>query len=176
LLVIVGTGPEAPRLIARGQRSDLRGGVVFAGQVPHARVPSLLRSFDVAIAPYRPIEGFYFHPLKVVEYLASGTPVIYSAQGDLPALVGPGGLGYAAGSIQQLADRLRQVLGDAERRSELAAAAAERGAAHDWSVIADRVVRFAAGSADVGLAGTASTATATARAARPTEAQSAVAG
>jgi glycosyltransferase involved in cell wall biosynthesis len=154
MLVLVGTGPQAARLIERANRSDLRGGVLFTGQVPHAQIPSLVSRFDVAVAPYLRVEDFYFQPLKVVEYLACGKPVIYSDQGDLRALVGSGGLGYAPGSIRQLADRLVQVLGDAELRNDLAVAAAERGAGLDWSVIAERVVRFAAGAPDSGPAGT----------------------
>jgi glycosyltransferase involved in cell wall biosynthesis len=152
VLVLAGTGPQEGGLIERANRSDLRGGVVFTGEVPHAQIPSLVSRFDVAVAPYLPVEDFYFQPLKVVEYLASGKPVVYSDQGDLRALVGPGGLGYAPGSIPQLGDRLVRVLGDAGLRRDLAAAAAERGAGLDWSVIADRVVRFAAGALDIGAA------------------------
>src|SRR5262249_34006075 len=80
VLVLVGTGPQEGKLIERASRSDLRGGVVFTGPVPHARVASLVSRFDVAVAPYLPVEDFYFQPLKVIEYLASGKPVIYSDQ------------------------------------------------------------------------------------------------
>lgn len=144
-LVLVGAGPEDAQLIERASRNDLRGGVVWMGQVPHARVPSLIGTFDVAVAPYLPDEEFYFNPLKVVEYLAAGKPVIYSDQGDLRALVGPAGLGYSAGSVGELADRLAEVLGNAQLRRDLAASAAARGPALDWGMIADRVVRFAGG-------------------------------
>jgi glycosyltransferase involved in cell wall biosynthesis len=146
VLVLVGTGPQEPQVIQRASQAELRGSVVCTGQIPHADVPSLIARFDVAAAPYLPVERFYFHPLKVVEYLAAGKAVIYADQGDLRELVGSSGLGYEPGSIDQLADRIAQVLGDAALRRELAAHAAPRGAAHDWSVIAERILRFAAGS------------------------------
>jgi glycosyltransferase involved in cell wall biosynthesis len=146
MLVLVGAGPREAEVIERASRADLRGGVLHAGHTPHAEIPSLIARFDVAVAPYLPLERFYFHPLKVVEYLAAGRAVIYADQGDLRELVGSGGVGYAPGSVKQLADRLALMLGDAGLRSELATCAAARGARLDWAVIAVRVLRFAAGA------------------------------
>jgi glycosyltransferase involved in cell wall biosynthesis len=102
------------------------------------------------VAPYLPVEDFYFNPLKIVEYLAAGKPVIYSDQGDLGALVGSCGLGYLPGSVSELADRLAQLLGQPALRGGLARDAAARGARLDWSVIAERVLDFAAGAGDGG--------------------------
>jgi glycosyltransferase involved in cell wall biosynthesis len=146
VLVLVGNGPREAQVIERAKRADLSGSVVCTGRLPHAEVPSVIARFDVAVAPYRPAERFYFHPLKVVEYLAAGKPVIYTDQGDLRELVGPGGLHYAPGSIDQLATRLAQALADDELRRELAAQSTARGAGLDWSMIAERVLRFAAGA------------------------------
>jgi glycosyltransferase involved in cell wall biosynthesis len=151
-LVLVGAGPEQDGVIERADRADLRGHVLCTGHVPHADVPTLLGRFEIAVAPYLPVEDFYFHPLKVVEYLAAGKPVIYSDQGDLRALVGAGGLGYLPGSVAELADTLAQLLDDQALRRRLARSAALRGARLDWTVIAERVVRFAAGAPDVEVA------------------------
>jgi hypothetical protein len=79
-------------------------------------------------------------------------PVIYSDQGDLCALVGPGGLSYEPGPVPKLAERLAQLLGHPALRERLARSAAVRGARLDWTVIAERVVRFAAGAPDAGRA------------------------
>jgi glycosyltransferase involved in cell wall biosynthesis len=165
-LVLVGSGPGQAEVFERACRSDLLGHALCAGHVPHADVPSLLARFDIAVAPYLPVEDFYFHPLKVVEYLAAGKPVIYSDQGDLRAIVGPGGLGYEPGSETQLAERLAQLLGDPALRTRLASAAADRGARFDWAAIAERVVRFAAGGPDAGLAESLETVTPMAASAR----------
>jgi len=143
-LVLVGSGPREAEIIERASRPDLRDSVVYAGQLPHEDVPSLLARFDIAVAPYLPAQEFYFHPLKVVEYLAAGKPVIYPDQGDLRELVGSAGLGYEPGSVDELTDRLTRVLGDEKLRRKLAASAAARGADLDWKIIAGRVVRFAA--------------------------------
>jgi glycosyltransferase involved in cell wall biosynthesis len=151
VLLLVGAGPERADILHRAGRADLRGHVFCTGHVAHAAVPSLLGRFDIALAPYLPIEDFYFHPLKVVEYLAAGKPVIYPDQGDLRTLVGRGGLSYLPGSASQLADRLVQLLDDEALREELASAAAARGARLDWTVIAERVLDFAASAGAAGL-------------------------
>ena len=148
VLVLVGTGPDEARIVSRASALGLAGSVVHAGAVPHDEVPSLVARFDVAVAPYLPRERFYFHPLKVLEYLAAGKPVVYADQGDLRELVGRGGLGYEPGSTTELGERLLALLGDGGLRRELAAAAAVRGAELDWGEVADRVLCFAAGSAE----------------------------
>jgi glycosyltransferase involved in cell wall biosynthesis len=150
-ILLVGADSGQTDVFERAGRAELRDHAFWTGHVPHAEVPSLLGRFDIAVAPYLPVEDFYFHPLKIVEYLAAGKPVIYSDQGDLRALVGPGGLSYQPGSVPQLADRLDQLLGDAALRGRLARSAAVRGARLDWTVIAERVVGFAAGAHDAGL-------------------------
>jgi glycosyltransferase involved in cell wall biosynthesis len=149
-LLLVGSGPGEADVLERASRADLIGHVLCSGHVPHAEVPSLLGRFDVAVAPYLPVEDFYFNPLKIVEYLAAGKPVIYSDQGDLGALVGSCGLGYLPGSVSELADRLAQLLGQPALRGGLARDATARGARLDWSVIAERVLDFAAGAGDGG--------------------------
>lgn len=146
-LLIVGTGGDEAKLRERAARADLRDQVIWTGQVPHSRVPLLLASFDLAVAPYLPAEQFYFDPLKVVEYLAAGKPVIHPRLGDLPALVGPAGLSYTPGSVDHLAERLEQALGDSSLRRRLSASAASAARRLDWSITARRVLRFATGEA-----------------------------
>jgi glycosyltransferase involved in cell wall biosynthesis len=144
-LVLVGTGPEEASLRHRAGMPDLAGSVAFTGHIPHERVPGLLKRFDVAVAPYLPQADFYFYPLKVVEYLAAGVPVIYSEQGDLADLIGPAGLPCRAGSADQLADRVLTVLNDEALRSALAKETVGRIAGYDWDAVASRVVAFATG-------------------------------
>ncbi len=146
-LVIVGAGGEEAKLRERAAKPDLRDHVAWTGQVPHSRVPALVSSFDIAVAPYLPDEHFYFDPLKVVEYLAAGKPVIHPELGDLPALVGSAGLSYTPGSVDHLAERLEQALGDGSLRRRLSTSAALAARRLDWSVIARRVLRFATGEA-----------------------------
>jgi glycosyltransferase involved in cell wall biosynthesis len=117
--------------------------VHFAGQQPHHAVPAWLARFDVAVAPYRPDAGFYFHPLKIVEYLAAGAPVVYPEQGDLPELVRGAGRGYPPGDRSRMTDRIVRLLDDDALRAALSEAATARARHFDWRRIATRVIDFA---------------------------------
>lgn len=142
-LLLVGSGPQAPELRARAAALGLDGSVLFAGHLAHDAVPGYVRRFDVAVAPYLPQPDFYFHPLKVVEYLGAGVPVIYSDQGELPNLVGPAGLPFAPGSVDALTAALTAVLTDDDLRRGLASHCALRVAGYDWDAVAQRVAAFA---------------------------------
>lgn len=92
-LLIVGDGPRAGDLRALAERLGVAELVEWTGAVAAHEVPALLRRMDVACAPYPALTDFYFSPLKVTEYLAAGLPVIASAVGSLPALLGHGAHG-----------------------------------------------------------------------------------
>src|SRR5262249_36909852 len=79
--LIVGDGPQRAHLQAELAECGLQEAVHLVGAVEPAEVPGLLASMDVAVAPYPPLENFYFSPLKVYEYMAAGLPVVASRIG-----------------------------------------------------------------------------------------------
>ncbi len=126
--VFIGEGPELPRVREAAAGLDR---VVFTGALPHARMPACLAACDVGVAPFdsgahRPLSlGFYWSPLKIFEYMATGLPVVAPALDRIPELVGhnregllydtamPSGLPHA---LEALTDRtLRDRLGRSAR-------------------------------------------------------------
>ena len=93
----------------------------------------------VAAAPYRRQADFYFSPLKIVEYLAAGLPVVASEQGDLAHLVGKAGLMVTPDDAAELADALDKVLGDPELRRAMHFAARRHAAGMTWDAAAAQV-------------------------------------
>lgn len=86
ILVIVGDGPERPRLaeLARRLDVDLR----LPGFVPRAQVPLWMAGADLYVQPSRRLptgrtEGL---PVSTLEALAQGLPVVASATGGLTEL------------------------------------------------------------------------------------------
>ena len=143
-LLIVGDGPERERL-ERGAR-PLGDAVTFTGKVAPDAVPGLLRSVDVATAPYPALETFYFSPLKVYEYLAAGVPVVASRVGQLETLLthGKTGLLHAPGDASGLAAALARLKEDVALRTRLAQRGrAEVLAQHSWQGVAARVLDLA---------------------------------
>lgn len=75
-LWIVGDGPER-HLVEMAQRA-FPGDIVLEGAVDHERIPSLLQAAEVVVAPYTSEAPPYFSPLKIVEALAAGRPLLTS--------------------------------------------------------------------------------------------------
>jgi glycosyltransferase involved in cell wall biosynthesis len=112
---------------------------VFAGAVSHDEMPAALAAADIGVAPFDverhpPLAlGFYWSPLKVFEYMASGLPVVAPALPRLRDLVGDAVEGrlYEPATSEALADALA-TLADPGRRAQLGAAARAR-AVRDYS-------------------------------------------
>ena len=110
--------------------------------------PAQLARMDVAVAPYPPLENFYFSPLKVYEYLAAGLPVVASDVGPLPGLLvppcgDPAGAVYPAGSILHLADAVSRLRHAPAARADLSRhgrqAMVQR---HDWRRVLEHVLEL----------------------------------
>jgi glycosyltransferase involved in cell wall biosynthesis len=120
-LEIVGSGPLAHLLDSPGLPADrLRN----LGPLRHADAVERLRHWDVGVAPYLPLDDFYFSPLKVVEYMAAGLCALASGIGDVPellaggrgVLVRPGDPSHLASAFIDLAAN-RQCVVDSGRRA-----------------------------------------------------------
>jgi glycosyltransferase involved in cell wall biosynthesis len=86
--------------------------VHYLGQLPHDGVASFFSALNVATVcvldtPF----GRYCFPQKAYEILATGTPVVASAVGDMKHLLRTTPqLLYRAGDVHDLADRIRQAI------------------------------------------------------------------
>ena len=128
--VLIGDGPE--RTATEAAASGLSG-ITFTGAVAHERMPSSLAAADVGVAPFDvgkhpPLKlAFYWSPLKVFEYMASGLPVVAPGLPRLRALVESGreGVLYDPPTPAALADALI-ALRDPDLRSRMGRAARAR--------------------------------------------------
>ncbi|MBU6498035.1 MAG: glycosyltransferase, partial [Rhodospirillales bacterium] len=118
----------------------------FPGAIAHADIPAALARMDLTVAPYLAQEDFYFSPLKVVESLAAGCPVVAPRIGQIPELVADGqtGLLYEPGDLAACRAAILRLLDDPAGRHRMGREAAARARRDwDWTRLADRVVRRA---------------------------------
>jgi glycosyltransferase involved in cell wall biosynthesis len=101
-LVVAGDGPRAGALRAAA------GGARFVGRVSGAELASLHERAALALVPSRAAETY---GLAAAEAMAAGVPVVASAVGALPELVGPEAL-VAAGDVAGLAAAAQARFGD----------------------------------------------------------------
>ncbi|MEM7312451.1 MAG: glycosyltransferase family 4 protein [Planctomycetota bacterium] len=85
-LLVVGDGPAKAELVS-AVGEDLAQAITITGKVAHRDVPRLMSTMDIALAPYPDTDNFYFSPLKVLEYMAAGLPIVASRCGDLPTII-----------------------------------------------------------------------------------------
>ncbi len=123
-LVLLGEGPERPRLEAQARRLGVR--LFLPGFLPNP-YPTLA-ACDVGVLPSR-AEGM---PLAVLEFMALGVPTIASRGGGTGEVVvdGESGLLVAPGDAVELARALRHLLESPPARQRLGEAGAARVRTH----------------------------------------------
>ena len=121
-VVIVGEGPERPRLEAQIAELGLDGVVSLLGHRDDAR--ELMRSFDVAVC----CSDFEGTPLSVLEYMQASRPVVATRVGGLPDVIEDGrdGVLVEPGDPRALAGAIGGVLGEPDFAAQLGAAARRR--------------------------------------------------
>jgi glycosyltransferase involved in cell wall biosynthesis len=120
-LVLLGEGPDRPRLEERAGALGLDSRARFLGPQPRERVLELFRAADASLLS----SSWENFPHTVVESLAVGTPVISTAVGGVPEVVtdGSNGLLVPPGDPEVLADAIQRFFGDEELRQRLRAGA-----------------------------------------------------
>lgn len=145
-LLIVGDGPERASLEAELTERQLISATRLTGAVSPEQIPALLTQMDVAVAPYPDSTDFYFSPLKVVEYMAAGLPVVVSDIGQLRHLVvnNVTGLLRPPGDDIALALALEDLWSSPSRRRSLGQAARQHILAHyTWDAVAEKILAIA---------------------------------
>jgi glycosyltransferase involved in cell wall biosynthesis len=139
--ILIGDGPERPALEARVAAERLTR-VAFTGALPYDAMPAALAAADAGVAPFDPAahaplqHGFYWSPLKVFEYMASGLPVVAPTLPRLRAILADGEAGvlYDGSVPGALAEALDALAADPDRRRRLGAAARSRAERHySWA-------------------------------------------
>lgn len=108
VLVLIGDGPERPRVLQRADELGVREKVLFLGK--HTSVHELLACADLFLLPSAS-ESF---GLVALEAMACGAPVVASNVGGLSEIIDHGTTGYTfeVGDIDGMAEAGLRLLGD----------------------------------------------------------------
>lgn len=139
-VLLLGDGPERPRLEERVRREGWEARVRFGGWIGHDRLPDHVAAFDVAVMPD---SNDYGSPMKIYEYMAMGKPVVAPRLGPLADGIEDGATGilFAPRDVAAFADALIRVLGEDETRRAMGSrAAAHVLANHTWERNAARIL------------------------------------
>jgi glycosyltransferase involved in cell wall biosynthesis len=130
-LHLLGDGPERGHLAATARELGIDGRVRFLGRVPSTQAAQFYRTLDVLVLPSlsRPnwVEQF---GRVLTEAMACGVPVVGSASGEIPWVIGDAGRIFPEGNTGTLTDILTELAGDPAQCSALAAAGRARVLSH----------------------------------------------
>ncbi len=138
---IVGEGVSRPGLLDLAQDLGVADAVVFPGRVSKADAVRWHEALDVFVVPRRDTPVCrVVTPLKPVEAMALGRPVVAS---DLPALcevVKDAGVLVRAGDVAAWAAALAGLARDGDRRARCGSRGREIAAERSWQHVADALV------------------------------------
>ena len=147
-LLLVGDGPMRGWVEDYTRNHGLEGKVHLTGAVEKAEVPGRLAAMDVAVAPYPPLEDFYFSPLKLFEYMAAGRAIVASRIGQIPAILRDRetALLAAPGDVRDLAGKIGALRAQPAVRARLGQGAREEAFRHHgWEHRVREVLQAARG-------------------------------
>ena len=140
--LFVGGGTMQPALQAFAQRHP--GRVQVIGGVAHGDVPAWLNAMSVLCAPSRTTARWREQfGRMLIEAMACGIPVMASASGEMPAVVGSAGRVLPEGEPAAWAAALDAVLDDGAALAEMSRRGRDRAVStFAWPVVARRHLAF----------------------------------
>jgi glycosyltransferase involved in cell wall biosynthesis len=123
--LVVGEGPEEPRLREQAAQLGLRERVHFCGRIAHDELPQVLAQADLLVQPSLGEESF---GITLVEAMACALPVLASRQGGMTEIVLHGVTGelLPPGAVEAWRGAIAQLLQQPDRMRALGAAGRER--------------------------------------------------
>ena len=121
----------------------LENDVIFAGPVPHDKVPEYVSLIDIAV---QPAANEYCCPMKILEYMAVAKPIVAPKQENILDVLRDDGEAqyFTPGDVQSLAGALKVLVAAPDRARRMGEKArraiTERGFL--WQENAAKVVRM----------------------------------
>jgi len=150
-LRVVGDGPPGYResLARLARELGLADRVEWLGPRPHAELPALMAGAAVGLAFSEPVPfRSYACPLKVLEYMAAGLPVIGTSDTETEALIARFECGLAVPfEIEAFAAAAGRLLSDAALHARLRANGIRHSADLTWERLIGEELEIIAGRA-----------------------------
>jgi len=141
--MVVGSGSELGTLETFAQDLGIRDRVIFTNFVSHKNIPHYIAAADICVASFNDNEVTRCKsPLKIVEYMASGKPIVASNVGEVRNMLDGAGLLVEPGKPEALAKGILKLAGNETLRKTMAAAARQRAETkYNWWCSAENLER-----------------------------------
>lgn len=140
--MIVGEGFLKHRLIELAFALGLKEKIIFTGAIDYKNIPYYIAAADICVAPFKETKvSRCKSPLKIVEYLASGKPVVASLVGEVRSMAGGCAVLTKEGDFHSLAEGISRLITDTDLRERLSNGARARiKEKYNWNYAADSLL------------------------------------
>lgn len=145
VLCLVGGGADLPALQKLASQLGIADACRFVGRVPPEEIPSLLRLAEISVDPVLDdLVAQARWPLKIVESIAAGVPVVTGDVGDRRIMLGDGkaGLLVEPGNAMALAQALAEILLNPALSAQLKAGCSAQAQCYDVVAWTACLLRF----------------------------------
>lgn len=141
--MIVGEGFLEHKLKKLTKDLRIENRVIFTGSVSHDKVPYYIASASVCVASFKDTEVTRCKsPLKIVEYLASGKPIVSSDVGEVRKMLEGAGILTEQNNCHSLAEGILTLLKDKDLRDSLGRFAREKAEnEYNWPKTASSLLK-----------------------------------
>jgi glycosyltransferase involved in cell wall biosynthesis len=124
---IVGAGQHESELRQHATTLGVDTRITWQKPVSSHEMPKVMQQFDVLVLPSRTTSNWKEQFGRVlIEAMACGVPVIGSSSGEIPHVIGDGGLVFAEGDSQALAQHVQTLLREADTYAHISNQARHR--------------------------------------------------
>ncbi|HKP97243.1 MAG TPA: glycosyltransferase family 4 protein [Fibrobacteria bacterium] len=111
--LFVGDGPARADVMAKAEALGVADRVHFTGMLPIDAVPGYLAVFDIAVIPKA---AAHASPMKLIEYMAMGLPIVAPDLPSVRAALMDGSMGriFPAGNMSAMKDAILDLMADRE--------------------------------------------------------------
>ncbi|MGD0336876.1 MAG: glycosyltransferase family 4 protein [Candidatus Omnitrophota bacterium] len=144
LFFIGGSKKDIERLSKKADPEIIKNKIFFLGAVSYEKIPSFLKSADVGLA-YIPKTSSYNiqPPLKTIEYLAAGLPVVATdTDAHLDILQDGVNAVIASDSAEDFAKGMSRILEDDRLRSQIKNNAFMSVLNYDWGILTENLYKI----------------------------------
>jgi len=136
-LTVVGDGKDESYLRRLAGRLQIDKSIEWVGRVPPDRIGRYIQNSDIVMDPVSIHPGNITRcPLKILEAMYMGIPVVTSDVGDRQTLLGKYGIYSVVGDAESLADKTVDLLADKRKRMHLGQKLKERSENFLWDKLA----------------------------------------
>jgi glycosyltransferase involved in cell wall biosynthesis len=140
-LLVIGGGNGAEILREEFASLDISDRLLITGALSHENATLRLRQAHLSLAPYSDLPSFYFSPLKIMESLAAGVPLITNDVGDIRTITAGFAEFARPGDADDLVKKIEDLIVDPAQRRTMALAGQEHVLSnHTWDMNARVII------------------------------------